>query len=85
MVDVNVGVDRIMLEIKPTLHCIAFLRDLLCLSSSVMFLVVGYGSGGLIPRLNSSAAEKEVPQNAMIHAMQGLFLTLFYQHRHLHR
>ena len=69
MVDVNVCVDRIMLEIKPTLHCI--LRDSLCLSGSVIFLLVGYGSGRLIPRLNSAAAEKIVPQNAMIHAMRG--------------
>ena len=43
------SVYRIMLEIKPTLHCI--LRELLGHSSSVIFLVVGYGSGGLIPRL----------------------------------
>ena len=59
----------VLIEIKPTLHCI--LRDMLCLSSSVILLVVGYGSGGLIPRLNSAAAEKVVPQNVMIHAMQG--------------
>ena len=38
-----------MLEIKPTFYCI--LRELLGLSSSVIFLVAGYGSGGLIPRL----------------------------------
>ena len=35
-----------------------------------IFLVAGYGSGGLIPRLNSTAAEKAVPQNATIHAMK---------------
>ena len=40
-------------------------------NTNIHFLVVGYSSGRPIPRLNFAAFEKIVPQNAMIHAMQG--------------
>ena len=79
-IDVNVCVDGLDNNVRNKTNLA------LRLSSSVIFLVVGYGSSGLIPRLNSAAAEKVVPQKGYYscNARLVLFLRLFYQHRHLH-